>query len=74
MQFRGRTGSSGQGQGQGRGVDQGLGRGTRGGTRPGAGPGGDCVCPNCGEQVSHQAGVPCFSVKCPKCGQSMARA
>ena len=43
------------------------------GARPGAGPGGSCVCPNCGAKTEHQAGVPCFSVNCPKCGTKMIR-
>ncbi len=38
-----------------------------------AGPGGSCVCPNCGEKVPHQRGVPCNSVNCPKCGSTMVR-
>ncbi|HAB53874.1 MAG: hypothetical protein A2Y03_10660 [Omnitrophica WOR_2 bacterium GWF2_38_59] len=33
----------------------------------------NCFCPNCGERVPHQRGVPCNSVKCPKCGANMAR-
>lgn len=56
----------------------GSGRGGRagrmGGTRPGAGPGGDCICPNCGAKVPHQAGTPCYKLSCPKCGTKMARA
>lgn len=39
----------------------------------GAGPAGFCICPNCGEKIKHQAGVPCYTVKCPKCGTSMMR-
>jgi len=56
----------------------GSGRGGRAGrmkgTRPGAGPGGDCICPNCGAKVLHQAGTPCYSLSCPKCGTKMVRA
>jgi len=42
-------------------------------TKPGAGPGGECVCPSCGTTASHQAGVPCYQIGCPKCGTSMVR-
>ena len=52
---------------------RGMGRGRGGGNRPGAGPGGNCICPSCGEKVAHQAGVPCYSVNCPKCGTRMVR-
>jgi ribosomal protein S26 len=56
-------------QGQGRG---GMGRGFgRGGM--GRGPGGNCVCPNCGEKVPHERGIPCAQVRCPKCGTPMIR-
>ena len=47
------------------------GRGQGGGT--GAGPAGDCVCPKCSEKVSHTAGTPCTSRKCPKCGSALVR-
>ena len=40
----------------------------------GLGPGGECVCPNCGTKVPHQRGVPCYTLKCPKCGSPMTRA
>lgn len=46
-------------------------RGQRGGI--GAGPSGYCICPKCGEKVSHTAGVPCTSLKCPKCGSLLTR-
>ncbi len=59
----------GDGTGRGQGGRQGCGRGSR----PGAGPAGQCACPICGEKVPHQAGVPCYQVKCPKCGQQMIR-
>ncbi len=48
-----------------------AGDGRRGGM--GAGMGGYCVCPQCGEKMPHQAGVPCSSVSCPKCGFKMVR-
>ncbi|RKY19107.1 MAG: dinitrogenase iron-molybdenum cofactor biosynthesis protein [Planctomycetota bacterium] len=40
----------------------------------GLGPGGECVCPQCGHKIPHQAGTPCRSVNCPKCGAPMRRA
>lgn len=64
------TGPLGGGPGTGRG----MGRGRGDGNRPGAGPGGYCLCPSCGTKISHQAGTPCASVNCPKCGNSMVRA
>jgi len=67
------TGPFGQGSGTGRGMGRGGGRGRMGGNRPGSGPAGDCVCPNCGEKLPHQRGVPCYSVNCPKCGTKMAK-
>ena len=38
-----------------------------------SGLGGNCVCPNCGQRVPHNRGVPCNTVKCPKCGANMTR-
>lgn len=66
-------GRSGQGQGAGRGMGKNGGRGRLGGNRPGAGPDGNCVCPNCGNKVLHQRGVPCYSVNCHRCGNPMVR-
>jgi len=63
------TGPFGGGPGTGRG--SGLGKGSR--NRPGLGPGGFCVCSGCGMKVVHQAGTPCYSINCPKCGMKMAR-
>ncbi|MFA5629448.1 MAG: hypothetical protein WC958_04285 [Dehalococcoidales bacterium] len=54
-----------------RGASSGSGR--MGGSRAGAGAGGNCVCPGCGTKVSHERGVPCYNVKCPKCGNGMVR-
>ncbi len=79
MPFGDGTGPSGQGpgtgrgRGRGRGGGRGGGRGRMGGNRPGAGPGGNCICPSCGTKVRHQAGIPCASMNCPKCGISMVR-
>lgn len=59
-------------RGGGRGPPQGGGRGRGGGPRA-AGPGGECVCPSCGKTAPHQAGIPCYQQKCPKCGSQMVR-
>jgi len=56
----------GSGPGTGRGV--GI-----GGSRAGAGPGGECICPECGTVVPHEAGIPCSYKVCPKCGSKMMR-
>jgi cation diffusion facilitator family transporter len=37
------------------------------------GPPKNCVCPNCGYTVEHKRGIPCTTLKCPKCGTLMAR-
>lgn len=47
------------------------GRVQSGGT--GAGPVGYCICPKCGEKVSHTAGIPCTSQKCSQCGSPLIR-
>ncbi|MCG6917563.1 MAG: hypothetical protein LJE89_08445 [Deltaproteobacteria bacterium] len=67
MQGRAERGSKGGGAGGGRGE----GRGRMGGS--GRGPGGECVCPSCGKKVAHEQGVPCYEVRCPKCGTAMTR-
>lgn len=56
----------------GRGRGRGPGRGRQGGPYA-AGPGGECICPNCGKKVPHQAGTPCTQRKCPECGTTMIR-
>ena len=48
-----------------------TGKGRMGGSA--AGPSGMCVCQKCGSSVPHQTGVPCYRMKCPKCGTPMAR-
>ncbi|MFW6040556.1 MAG: hypothetical protein ACOC85_01830 [Thermoplasmatota archaeon] len=55
----------------GRGSGQG-GRGRQPGGQ-GLGPGGTCVCPNCGYEMEHQRGVPCYKHTCPECGTKMTR-
>jgi hypothetical protein len=67
--FRG-PGRRGQSQGEG---PQGGRWGRGGGTKPGSGPGGECLCPSCGNKVSHQAGQRCLDISCPKCGTRMVR-
>jgi len=67
------TGPMGGGPGTGRGMGRGAGRGRLGGNRPGAGPGGVCICPSCKTSVQHRAGVPCYNMKCPKCGANLVR-
>ena len=64
----------GRGPGRGAGLGPGGGRGRMGGPFA-AGPGGFCVCtnPNCKNEITHQAGVPCYQTKCPKCGSPMVR-
>jgi hypothetical protein len=61
----------GSGIGAGKGGAAGAGRGaTRGGSM---GPPVECVCPQCGDKVPHERGVPCFQQQCPKCGTAMTR-
>ena len=73
------TGPAGKGQGTGRGMGVGRGAGAGRGRSMGRmsgsslGPGGNCVCLSCGTKVAHQAGTPCNSMKCPKCGSTMVR-
>ena len=39
----------------------------------GKGGGGNCVCPQCGYSVSHEAGTPCKTMFCPVCNVSLHR-
>ena len=67
---------AGLGRGGGRGLGRGIGAGGRGrmqGNAAGAGPSGYCVCPKCGNKIQHETGVPCYQMKCPKCGANMTR-
>jgi len=49
----------------------GMGRGR--GRMGAGGPPMECVCPMCGTRVPKTRGVPCASLKCPKCGAFMVR-
>ncbi len=61
-------------RGNGRGpLSGGRGMGRGAGNRQGVGPGGNCICPGCGTKIVHQAGTPCFSMSCPRCGIRMVR-
>ena len=69
----GPPGGGGRGAGRGMGGGIGGGMGRMGGNRPGAGPTGNCICPNCGTGIPHQAGIACYNLSCPKCGAKMVR-
>jgi hypothetical protein len=30
-----------------------------------------CICPGCGYEAEKVAGIPCRSMKCPKCGSPL---
>lgn len=34
---------------------------------------GVCICPKCSHKLAHKMGVPCNTIKCPKCGTLMIR-
>lgn len=57
--------------GSGFGNRRGKGQGRR---NKGLGPEGKCVCPDCGNEINHQRGIPCYEQTCPECGSSMVRA
>jgi hypothetical protein len=38
-----------------------------------AGPNRACKCPTCGHTESHQRGIPCNTIRCPKCDTIMKR-
>jgi len=67
------TGPMGQGRGMGGGRGMGRGGGQMRGGRLGAGSSGVCVCTGCGAKIPHTQGVPCTSIKCPKCGALLLR-
>ncbi len=77
MQGRGRQmggrGGQGQGQGQGQGLGLGLGGRRRRGGVMATGPEGDCFCPKCGHQESHEQGKSCATKVCPQCGTTLIR-
>jgi len=68
----GAGGGQGQGRGGGRGQGGGQGRGRMGGPLAG-GAVGTCLCPKCGQRVTHERGVPCVQRQCPKCGTALTR-
>jgi cation diffusion facilitator family transporter len=37
------------------------------------GPEGYCICPKCGYKKKHQRGIPCSTIKCPKCKIPLTR-
>jgi cation diffusion facilitator family transporter len=39
----------------------------------GRGPEGYCVCKKCGYKIEHKRGVPCSTIKCPKCNLALSR-
>ena len=39
----------------------------------GLGNGGACICPQCGTQIPHRQGQPCYQTTCPQCGSTMSR-
>lgn len=61
-------------RGAGLGGGRGRGQGRMGGPFA-LGSGGTCVCtnPNCKNEAPHQTGVPCYQIKCSKCGSPMIR-
>lgn len=59
--------------GMGRGAGMGRGRGAGGRGMGFGGPAVTCVCTACGHQAPKQRGIPCSTLKCPKCGAPMVR-
>jgi len=39
----------------------------------GKGPEGYCICPKCGHKIKHEGGIPCSTIKCPKCDVNLTR-
>jgi len=39
----------------------------------GKGPEGYCVCPKCNYKTKHERGIPCSTIKCPKCKINLTR-
>ncbi len=75
MPGRDRTGPpGGGGTGQVRDIVRGnVGQRRMRGNRSGADPRGECLCPNCGARISHQAGHPCYNLSYPECEAKMVR-
>lgn len=66
-----RTGPKGQGPGIGRQMGRGEGRGRGESFR--TGPGGYCICLSCGKRVLNKPEMPCFMIRCPRCGFPMTQ-
>ena len=39
----------------------------------GKGPEGYCICPKCDYKKKHERGIPCSTIKCPKCNATLTR-
>ena len=39
----------------------------------GLGPGGYCICPKCEYKIKHERGIPCSTLRCPKCNVRLIR-
>jgi hypothetical protein len=66
------NGNTRSGRGTGSGKELGGGRGRKGGPLAG-GAADTCRCPQCGHTQTHERGVPCTQVQCPKCKTAMIR-
>lgn len=69
----GNRAGTGQGRGQGLGQGRGMGKGQGFGKGQGLGAGGQCLCPKCGFEKTHEPGLPCMNERCPSCGGALVR-
>lgn len=54
-------------------ISNNRGKGRNQGNQAGAGPAGKCICPECGKEVDHKKGVPCYEMECSVCGTKLRR-